>query len=132
MPCVWKALTRILKEKAEVNARSGALRFHEKSTALPRPNRIDVELSGAFKLHFITKNAVNDHSCRMVGYLWTKPVVGVCLFPYGPVFQMDHGPAGQSVKGSIDAAHEQIELGTRCDRRSFLCSSFFRDVSVAL
>ena len=38
------------------------------------------------------------------------PVLGVCLFPHGAVFQPNQCPAGQPGEGPVDAAHEQIQF----------------------
>jgi len=82
-------------------------------------------------LHFVSEDAVNDDGCRMISYLWSISVVGVSLFPYSSVFQMDHGPAGQSVKCSIHTAYKHIELGV-LNLGGPLCSLLFGDFSVAL
>src|SRR6266540_438810 len=95
-------------------------------------DRVDVEFLGSFNLHFVAENAVNDDGCRMISYLWAISVVGVSLFPYGPIFQTNHGPSRQSVKGSIDTAYKQIELGALRPGRGLLFGGLLGDFPVAL
>src|SRR5436305_13712304 len=95
------------------------------------PDAVDVELLGSLNLHFVPEDAVNDDGCRVISYFWSISVVGVSLFPYSSVFQMDHGPAGQSVKCSIHTAYKHIELAV-LDLRCPLSGLLFCDFSVAL
>src|SRR5438132_1333260 len=76
-----------------------------------------------FNAHFITKQRVNDSGCRVISYSRTKSVVSICLLPYCSVFQTNHCPAGQAVKGTIHTAHKKIELCALCARSSFLFGS---------
>src|SRR5207248_5249679 len=101
------------------------------SEILGIPDWVDVELLGSLNLHFVSEDAVNDDSCRMVRYFRSISVVGVSLFPYSSVFQVDHCSAGQSVKCPIHTAYKHIELGV-LDLRGPLRSLLFSDLSVAL
>src|SRR5438128_5302396 len=95
------------------------------------PDRIDVEFLGPFNLHLVAKDAVNDCSCWMISDFRPIPVIGVCLFPYGAVFQTNHGSAGQSVEGAVHATYKQIHLGA-LDLRGTRGSFLFGYLSIAL
>jgi hypothetical protein len=65
---------------------------------------VDVKLLGTLNLHFVPEDAVNDDGSRVISYSWSKPIIGVRLFPYSAILQTNHGPARQSVKGPIYTA----------------------------
>ena len=91
-------------------------------------HRIDIEFRCPFNTHFVSKDAVKDHGRRMIGHSGSEPVVGICLFPYSPVFQTNHRSAGQPAEVTGHAAYKEIELGALCTRGSFLLG----DLSVTL
>src|SRR5437764_2778172 len=98
-------------------------------------DRIYVKVLGPFNPHLVAKDAVNHCGRWMISDFRPIPVVSVCLFPYGSIFQMNHRPAGQSVEGAIHPTYKQIHLGVglcgsfRC---SFLFGGLFGDLAITL
>src|SRR5207247_2192730 len=72
---------------------------------------IDVKFLRHFDLHLITKNAMNNNRCRVIGNFRAIPVIGVCLFPHSAVFQTNHSSASQAGERAVHTAYQHIHLG---------------------
>ena len=81
---------------------------------------IDVKLGHAFDPHFVTKNAVHDRGPGMINWRPGEMIVGVCLFPRRPVFQLNHCSAAETAKAAVHPADNQIHFCLGSSRCCFL------------